>query len=1088
MRLLGWSVCLLLACSMLGCSGGSSGSGGGFALIEFLESTQNNIPRNRQLRFRFSQPVASGQDLFTRLKIQNVNADPGESNFSRAQGFYLLNGDLVVFTPQLPTKPDRSDSGFRENGSYHVFLAGGPDGLASTGGDTIPTQQEFIFETNTYFEDVIPSDPPRALQLVAIDPSGTTPDVDISRLDPRPFEQSELTTAELLAAGNVIDPGGGGGPDYGTPWNLELRISETIDPSTVNNATVQLYEVREAVFSSPPQTPSATLPRGRPVLFRVAAAVETVQSIDPATGDYDIRVRVTPLQTLVDNTRYRLTFAGKILGIDYRKTFSGDNGLTGDGQTVLPDGVYEEPGGLGYVSEFLVYDRPSIHASRSLLYDPFVDGIQPEDGQTANTEADINSALYNPVSEPGTAVGFLSAFGKGTDGPLAASGGSPTVIDTGDTPNEPLGNPFTVHDLNPGDDYLGNTLPGGSLEYDSIQPFELQLESLVVSSSSTLRVTGVNPIVFRVTGLVQINGLLDVSGEDGKAASTANATGGAPGPGGYPGADSRAGAVDNCGVSSSTCANFGTYLNGCQVAKTAFPTATNGDGPGRGLAGGEIRAYPYDLSNTAGSSGGGGASHARPGTAGEDRKNASVADGSAGNCDTQYTYNQFSLSGVVGVRGQPGPVYGDRLIDTNTMGGSGGGAGGAHYQYNYSGANSSGGAGGGGGGHVSIIAAGPILVQGGEIDASGGNGGKGRFYDAYKAVGSSGWGRNTGGGGGGAGGSIALISGAQMVLTSGVLNAAGGAGGERGTAGTSSTANASNAGGDGGAGFILLMDADGDIEGFLPQGPETGAGVAEEYDSDARGVVTISPFDASRFSAITAITELFPVTAAKPAYLQYNAATDIAGFVANVNQRIRVRVSSATGSPDDPTIADPGTEIPDFEIAILQFGGSGTAVVVTGSMANLNATPGTPDRRAFVRVAAGGSADLADAGPGGQRRVPGERGGGAGRRPHRARERAGRGERRRAHHDHLPPRRAGHRVRHPPGRRAPHPHDHPEGRRRPGHHRGPVRHRAGRPRRRRRLPGRADLPLRVHGAPAQRPREHDHQRRHGRREGPRGHG
>ena len=108
----------------VGCSGGSTGSSGGFGLIEFLESGQNNIPRNRQVRFLFSEPVAAGQDLFTRLRIQNVNAVPGDSNFARAQGFYLLNGELVVFTPRLPNKPDRSDAGFREDGNYHDFISG----------------------------------------------------------------------------------------------------------------------------------------------------------------------------------------------------------------------------------------------------------------------------------------------------------------------------------------------------------------------------------------------------------------------------------------------------------------------------------------------------------------------------------------------------------------------------------------------------------------------------------------------------------------------------------------------------------------------------------------------------------------------------------------------------------------------------------------------------------------------------------------------------------------------------------------------------------------------------------------------------
>ena len=135
-------------------------------------------------------------------------------------------------------------------------------------------------------------------------------------------------------------------------------------------------------------------------------------------------------------------------------------------------------------------------------------------------------------------------------------------------------------------------------------------------------------------------------------------------------------------------------------------------------------------------------------------------------------------------------------------------------------------------------------------------------------------------------------------------------------------------------------------------GANTGTGDVEEYDGDSRGVVTISPFDASRFSSITAITELFPVTAAKPAYLQYNPSSDIVGFVANTGQRIRVRVSVAESNAEDPTVAEPSTEIPNFEVAILQFGTTGTLVVETGDMEDLNATPGQPDRRAFVRVRA----------------------------------------------------------------------------------------------------------------------------------------
>ena len=78
----------------------------------------------------------------------------------------------------------------------------------------------------------------------------------------------------------------------------------------------------------------------------------------------DIRIRVTPRQTLVDNARYRLVFKGYILGLDFRKAFIGENGLTGNGLVhsamTQPDPPADEVGGQGYTAEFLVWDRPAI--------------------------------------------------------------------------------------------------------------------------------------------------------------------------------------------------------------------------------------------------------------------------------------------------------------------------------------------------------------------------------------------------------------------------------------------------------------------------------------------------------------------------------------------------------------------------------------------------------------------------------------------------------------------------------------------------------------------------------------------------------
>ncbi|MHC4410552.1 MAG: hypothetical protein ACYS0F_16300, partial [Planctomycetota bacterium] len=662
--------------------------------------------------------------------------------------------------------------------------------------------------------------------------------------------------------------------------------------------------------------------------------------------DYDLRIRVTPQGTLVDNTRYRLSISGAILGLDFRKTFSGDNGLTGDGQSVVDGAVFNEPGGLGYVTEFIVADRPFISAQRTLLYDPIEDGILPETGQTAlDPETQSNSALYNPALRPGSAVGFLSAFGTGTDGSLAITGQQ--IINTGDTPNDPLGKPFTVQDLNPNDEYTGNPLPGGAITYDSVEPFELELESFTVSSSAALRFEGVNPILLRVTGIVQINGVVDLAGTSGGKGGSSFADGGDAGAGGFAGASAGGGGGQNCYPSSRTCANFSSYLNACNPA--GFPSGRNGEGPGRGYAGGEVWTnYSQDTKNSMGSSAGGGGSHGTTGGRGEDRMNTGGAEGTAGACASSMTW-PVRVSSVIGVRSMPGATYGDREVIDNNMGGSGGGSGGANFAWS-SQYGRGGGGGGGGGGSIQIVAASSILLQGGRIDASGGDGGRGAVSSTNS---SQNWDKAMGGGGGGAGGSIVLISGGEMALTGGALDASGGAGGVRGNVGTTKSCNMCNEGGDGGQGFIFLMDADGEIDGFIPNRPG-------EYDTDPRGVLTISEFNADRFSSITAVTELFPVTAANPAYQDYNK--DVEGYLPQGNdaiegivadgQTISVVVSSAKSNADDPLLPDLLSEITPFEVALIEFRNGGTAVKITGNLSDLNLTPGSPDREAFVRVQA----------------------------------------------------------------------------------------------------------------------------------------
>ena len=925
------------------CSGGGGGGGdaGAFRLVEFLESGQNNIPRNRVLVFVFSGAVAAEQDLAERIQIENVQ--PGaNSNFSRAIGTYVVTADRVSFAPRLPQIPDRSDAGLRANGNYTVFMKGGPDALEAVSGNSIVNPIELNFDTGDFFEDPNPAQPPRALTLVARDAVNGT-EVVLDRIDPRPDALEDADSATLIASGRFIDPGAGGAPNFGTPWQFDLEISEPVDPSSVRTDTIELTEIfADATTSGEDAAPGAPADHfGSPVDFRVPIRVSVVQGADETTGEIRVFLRVTPLVTLVDNTRYRLRFSGNILGVDFRKTFVGDNGLTGDGTTVLAGSAglpFGEPGGLGYTTEFIVRNRPSITSTRTLTYDPLVDGVEPEDGTTTLGGA-INNTLYNPVSDPGRAVGFLPAFGDGSDGELSVTGSGITTIDTGDTPNAAIGNPFTVVDLNPNNIQEGPTGPG-TITYDSLEPFEMQLASLVVSSAATLRVTGLNPILMRVSGLVQINGAIDVSGANGLNGGGGISLGGAPGAGGFAGGDSRQPAGFNCSFSStSTEVNFQAYLNICAGARNNFPFSDSGSGPGRGHAGGEAYVYPSQAGTNGshGASGGGGASHARSGTAGEDRLNLGEDVGTPGNGSDGF--NKVRLSGIIGVRGQPGALYGDAAIRDIVMGGSGGGAGGAVHEYGTFGNALTGGAGGGGGGIVSIVSAGNISVPGGTIDASGGNGGNGAFNNwsnqaTNRVV--------SGAGGGGSGGSIVLISGGDLQLAGSTLTTAGGSGGARSAVGAGVSCANCNAGGDGGKGFVFLMDADGNVDGVLPGTPGTV--------ETATSVLTVSEFDATRFDGIRAVTRLFNVLVSDPDYVDI-ASSDILAAV-NPGQRIRLRASSAKADVEVPLNPDLDTEIGSFEFALVRFDAGSTVIDITGDLDNLNPTGQTPARDAFARIEA----------------------------------------------------------------------------------------------------------------------------------------
>jgi hypothetical protein len=955
---------LLVGVAWASCSSNSGGPGAGLRLIEFLEAGQDDIPRNRILTLRFSEPVAPLQDFFERIRIRNIDTSPGSGGFTAATGAYTIDADKVTFSPRLPNREDRADAGFKPSSNYTLFIKTGPDALESASGGVVQGQQEFIFDTNAFFEDPRPSDPPRALSMTAVD-SATGQGTDVSRLDPRPNELERLDSNELIQAGRVIDPGGGGSPDFQAPWHLELLMTEPLDPATVTTDNIEMFEVYSNATTSADTDPGVDAPPGHfgdPVSFKVPIAVQLDQGLN-AAGVVEVRIRVIPQITLVDDTRYRVAFSGNILGLDFRQTFIGENGLTGGGQTpVVGAGLpFPEPGGLGYTTEFIVRDRPVISAVRVLAYDPLVDGIHPETGNTTLDPAVFNSALYSPPSAPGNAIGFRGAFGSGVLGDLAVSGGATVTLDTGDTPNDVIGKPLSVFDIDSTDTYK-NT-PGlpvtGSRTFDSLEPTIFDYASITVSASSTLKIVGVNPCRILSAGLVQVDGRIDAGGEDGgdgtarpgvgQGLTTPPGTGGAGGPGGFAGGEGGSPlSTFNCSSSNNGCNSFELYLNCGGVNQTLYPWSLKGEGPGRGNQGGEVYGLDQGTNHTLNpnsltGTGGGGGSHATVGTVGEDRFNAGATGvGVLGACNRWGISN----SSLIGLRGMPGPVYPDREAFDVLMGGSGGGAGGsAHGWFNSAGGIASGGGAGGGGGFLEILSAGDINVVG-VVDVSGGDGGKGGFLMQR----SGSWTKVAGSGGGGAGGTLSLISGNAIHLAGTLtVNALGGAGGPPPNFPPSiQSCSGCNGGGDGGRGYIFLMSATGEIGGgFIPGTPNPGE--PGNYDAFVGGVLTIRSFDVNRFGGVSAITELYSTGVADPAYLNMSSGDILA--LATGGQQIRIWASSSKVDPDDPTTPDVTTETGAIEMALVTSSGGSTNVDIVGDLRNLNPAGG-PARDAFVRMRA----------------------------------------------------------------------------------------------------------------------------------------
>jgi len=383
-------------------------------------------------------------------------------------------------------------------------------------------------------------------------------------------------------------------------------------------------------------------------------------------------------------------------------------------------------------------------------YNQLFDGVVEDFTTTA--AVDFAAAFNEPVAEAGP--GFVKA-GFGFEGTATNLEFEPevaeTILNTNFTSVQPKGggSPYNVS--------------GGVFNFKNV----------TIGLGKIVRGQGSNPMVWLVSGKMEIAGTLTVRGGNGERITT---TGDANVP--------KAGGPGSCGG--------GDGGAGSPSATVRDLKGSTGNGPGNvPLQGGLGGSLACTAGCVRGSGGGGGAMA----TQGDPNYRVKfVPAGTTGNVQPifgqQVGIGGFGCAGAAGTAtrtlngGDAGPVvFTDARSDNNFWGsgidrarklritgelavpvGGGGGGGGGDLSFNANcniddpsfGNDSSGGGGGGGGGVLIVKALGPIIIQSsGSISADGGHGGGGE---------GGGVSTKSGGGGGGAGGMVVLMSATRIEI------------------------------------------------------------------------------------------------------------------------------------------------------------------------------------------------------------------------------------------------------------------------------------------------------------------------------------
>jgi hypothetical protein len=554
----------LFACTSACGSGGGGGGGGGsgLVLVNFLQASEDRIPLNQVLEFRFSGDL--DPDTVSPASIQ---IRQGPAFGASVEGRYVVVGSRVFFEPRLPGTCDFSDSGLQPDSDYRVIVIGSPEEFAvrDVGGEPLERTVSFTFRTRVetdplgLFEDQVPG----VLPFVA---------------DHTPRD----------GAHPPVDPEVNIGPSN----RVTVDFSENVDPCSITDTSVVFEQAATGERAEQPNgfnpdsdqtltdpyswgsgTPTTPRRRIRATLALTQSFLSTRLVITPDFGEFPDNALL--VVTLTSDVR---DFGGQPL---VQKTFA-----------------------------FVTENRDEQCGTRTMRFD----GDVPIDENQTTAEVDTTRA-------PDRAQGFLLFAGDGDNGEsqttpsgpdcegyFQANDGSPDDFDTG-TSNVVL-------------DTGASTNTDCTNTTDGSHAVVFEYRTFRIRSGRTVRIVGENPAIILVRGdiVIEAGGQLLVkssssTGGNGAAnAPTSQPIGGSGVAGGGDGGPAVNGGSGNTGVIYS-----GNGEVGYGSPDWGTPAGMGGATPilaGQGRGSVSLGANGTGGTDNLMGAGGGGGGHSTPGGAG----------------------------------------------------------------------------------------------------------------------------------------------------------------------------------------------------------------------------------------------------------------------------------------------------------------------------------------------------------------------------------------------------------------------------------------------------------------------------------------